>query len=340
MRRVPRREGPAALIAALLILSYSVMGGCGDSTGSTYGVDVARSGIPIITYHYFREGNTPGRTLRSIGAVLLNLPLISPTDYWSIPAGTFERHLAFLEREGFRTVTMDDVLAHMSGERVLHGKCVVLTFDDADESVYRYAYPLLERYGMKGTIFVITSKIGQRWNDLSISSIDQLREMERSGVIKIESHTHDMHYKLKRGDSPHPTFDLLALSGSPEERDAVLEDLEKSRRLIAHLFGEQSRVLAWPFGFGSAPSDSIAREAGFEGICSLWPGTNGAGDSPYFIKRYTITARTSMRIFRLMASGTYREPDGRGALGQFFHRSELDAHTHARNYRVSWIDCE
>lgn len=306
-----RRERQAALIAAAVILSCSILcsSGCGDSSGETPAVDVSSGGVPIMTYHYFREGNTPGRTLRSIGAVLFNLPLISPMDYWSVSAGTFERHLAYLEKNGYRTVTMNEVLDHMRGGDVLRGKCVVLTFDDADESVYRYAYPLLEKYGMKGTIFVITSKMGLQWNDLSISSIDQLREMQRSGVMAIESHTHDMHYKLKRGDSPHPTFDLFALSGSQEERNAVLGDLVKSRRLIKHLFGEESRVLAWPFGFGSSPSDSIAREAGFDGICSLWPGTNGVGGSPYFIKRYTITARTSMRTFRLMARGRYREPD-------------------------------
>lgn len=311
MWMMSRRERQAALIAAAVILSSSILsgGGCGGFSEERSVVDVSSGGIPIITYHYLREGNTPGRTLRSIGAVLFNLPLISPMDYWSVTAGTFERHLAYLEKNGYRTVTMNEVLDHMRGEDVLQGKCVVLTFDDADESVYRYAYPLLEKYGMKGTIFVITSKMGQQWNDLSISSIDQLREMQRSGVMAIESHTHDMHYKLKRGDSPHPTFDLFALSDRPEERDAVLDDLERSRRLILHLFGEESRVLAWPFGFGSAPSDSIAMDAGFDGICSLWPGTNGVGDSPYFIKRYTITARTSMRTFRLMASGTYREPD-------------------------------
>ncbi len=305
----PRCERSTSLVAAFLILSCSLVFwiGCGDSPGDD-SVDVSRTGIPIITYHYFREGNTPGRTLRSIGAVLFNLPLISPMDYWSVSAGTFERHLAYLQEQGFRTVTMEDVLGHMRGEKVLRGKCIALTFDDGDESVYRYAYPLLEKYGMKGTIFLITSKMGQQWNELSISSIDHLREMRRSGVIAIESHTHDMHYKVKRGDSPHPTFDIFALSDSPEEREALLDDLEKSRGLIDHLFGEESRVLAWPFGFGSAQSDSIAREAGFEGICSLWPGTNGVGESPYFIKRYTITARTSMRTFRLMARGEYREP--------------------------------
>ena len=236
---ISRAERWAAQLLAALLLSLTLLygGGCGGSSGETPAVDVYSSGIPIITYHYFREGNTPGRTLRSIGAVLFNLPLISPMDYWSVTAGTFERHLAYLQENGYRTVTMDEVLGHMSGERVLHGKCVVLTFDDGDESVYRFAYPLLEKYGMKGTIFVITSRMGQLWNELSLSSIDQLREMRQSGVMEIESHTHDMHYKLKRGDSPHPTFDLFALSDSPEEREAVLGDLEKSRGLIEHLFG-------------------------------------------------------------------------------------------------------
>ena len=310
VRTKSRPERSAAVIAAALLLALAVTWGCGGSSSGNAPVDVSSGGIPIITYHYFREGNTPGRALRSIGAVLFNLPLIPPMDYWSVTAGTFERHLAYLAENGYRTVTMEEALDHMRGEKVLQGKCVVLTFDDGEESVYRYAYPLLEEYGMKGTIFVVTSKIGQEWNELTLSSIDQLREMQRSGVMSIESHTHDMHYKLERGKSPHPTFDLLALSDSPEERETVLDDLEKSRSLIEHLFGEEPRVLAWPFGFGSAPSDSIAALAGFEGICSLWPGTNYVGDSPYFIKRYTITARTSMRTFRLMASGRYREPDG------------------------------
>lgn len=205
---------------------------------------------------------------------------------------------------------MSEVLDHMSGRSRLEGKCVALTFDDGDRSVYRYAYPLLRDYGMKGTLFVVTSRMGQLWNDLELCSIEELREMERSGAMAIESHTHDLHYKLEGGDSPHPAFDLLATSDSGEERAAVLKDLVRSRGLIMHIFGSEPRVLAWPFGFGSALSDSIAEQAGFEGICSLYPGTNFAGETPYFIKRYTITARTSLRTFRLMTQGRYVEKDG------------------------------
>jgi hypothetical protein len=151
--------------------------------------------------------------------------------------------------------------------------------------------------------------MGQRWNELSLSSIDELREMQRSGVMSIQSHTHDMHYKIKRGKTPHPTFDVLARSASNEEWAEVRDDLKKSRALIAHLFKEESRALAWPFGFGSARSDAIALIAGFDGICSLWPGTNMTGDSSLFIKRYTITARTTMRDFRMMSTGLFTEAD-------------------------------
>lgn len=300
----------AALAAVLMFAS-----GCGNSSGEPVGgLDAARDGVPVLAYHYFREGNSPSRTLRSIGVVLLNLPLIPSTDYWTVSEGTFERHLAYLEANGYRTVTIDEVLDHMTGQSKLSGKCIALTFDDGDRSVYRYAYPLLKRYGMRGTIFVVTSRVGQLWDELEISSIEELREMERSGVMTIESHTYDMHFKIEGGDSPHPAFDILETSGDAEEHITLFNDLVRSRRLIHHLFGDDSRILAWPFGFGSVRADSVAGRAGFEGICSLSPGTNAEGDTPYFIKRYTVTARTTMRHFRLMANGRF---DGIG--GESLH---------------------
>jgi peptidoglycan/xylan/chitin deacetylase (PgdA/CDA1 family) len=309
---VREKRGPVIAAAAFLAAVFMLTNGCSDSSGEPIGdFDAERDGVPVVTYHYFREGNTPQRTLRSIGTVLLNLPLIPSTDYWTVSAGAFERQLKYLEENGYKTVTMHELLDHMSGRSVLQGKCVALTFDDGDRSVYRYAYPLLREYGMRGTLFVVTSRIGQQWDDLELCTIEELREMERSGVIAIESHTHDLHYKLEGGvGGPHPAFDLLATVGGREDRKAVLKDLVRSRRLIMHLFGGESRVLAWPFGFGSALSDSIAGQAGFEGICSLYPGTNFAGETPYFIKRYTITARTSLRMFRLMAKGRYKETHG------------------------------
>ena len=309
------KAGHARKKRLLLCLLISIAGlflsyGCGESYGDPVpDFDAARDGVPIITYHYFSEGATPVRTLKAIGAVLLNLPLLPPLEDWTIPAGTFEKHLEYLQANGYRSVTIDDVIDHMTGTKPLEGKCVALTFDDGDGSVYQYAYPLLIKYGMKGTLFVITSKMGLEWNELSLSPIDELREMQRSGVMSIQSHTHDMHYKIKRGKTPHPTFDVLAKSGISDEWYEVRDDLVKSRALIGHLFGEDPRALAWPFGFGSARSDAIAREAGFAGICSLWPGTNFTGDSPLFIKRYTITARTSLRDFRMMSSGRFDESD-------------------------------
>lgn len=292
------------------IAALSLSSGCGESYGDPIpDFDASRDGVPVITYHYFNEGATPDRALRAIGAVLLNLPLLPPLEEWTISAGTFEKHLEYLQANGYRSVTIDEVIRHMAGTKPLEGKCVALTFDDGDGSVYEYAYPLLIKYGMKGTLFIITSKMGQEWNELSLSSIDELREMQRSGVMSIQSHTHDMHYKIKHGKTPHPSFDVLTRSGISDEWYEVRDDLVKSRALIGHLFGEKPKALAWPFGFGSARSDSIAREAGFDGICSLWPGTNFSGDSPLFMKRYTITARTTPRDFRMMSSGRFEESD-------------------------------
>jgi peptidoglycan/xylan/chitin deacetylase (PgdA/CDA1 family) len=278
-------------------------------SGSLPELDVSRDGVPVLAYHFFRQGNNIERTLRSIGTVLLNLPLIPPKNDWTISAKTFEKHLQYLQENGYETITLRDLVDYMRGEIELSGKCVVITFDDGDESVYRYAYPLLKKYGMKGTLFLITSKVGQVWSDLTLSASYELREMQRSEVIDIESHTHDLHYKIKRGKYPHPTFMLPDDDSSPHEINKVFDDLKKSRLVIERLFRTESAFLAWPFGFGSALADSLAREAGFEGIVTLKSGANLKGESPYTIRRYTITARTSMRIFREMVAAQHDPPE-------------------------------
>lgn len=190
--------------------------------------------------------------------------------------------------------------SYLRGEKELDEKCVAITFDDGDRSVYRYAYPLLKEYGMCGTLFLITSKVGTEWNDLDISDWDQLKEMEDSGVIEIHSHTHYLHYKAVRGDSPHPLFELSRSDAEREEIKNIADDLRRSRVALRYHLGKESRYLAWPYGFSSPLGDSLATSSGFELVFTLKRGTNHPGDSVLRVKRFTITPRTSMRDLREM----------------------------------------
>jgi peptidoglycan/xylan/chitin deacetylase (PgdA/CDA1 family) len=153
---------------------------------------------------------------------------------------------------------------------------------------------------------------------VSVLDWARLREMHESGVFDIQSHTHDLHYKVDGGNNATPVFLAAAEKGREIEgvsgwEELVRRDLTLSRDAIRAHIGRTPAYLAWPYGFGSPRVDRVAHEVGFTRTCSLRMGANEplaatpvTSDTDAFeIARYTITARTSLRIFREMIAGTY-----------------------------------
>jgi peptidoglycan/xylan/chitin deacetylase (PgdA/CDA1 family) len=276
--------------------------------------------VPVLCYHYVRGPGSPLQLARVFGYVVLSLPLLDDSELWKVSRRGFERQIEYLVRRGYRTVSLDDVHEWQMGRRELPPRSIVITFDDADESVYKHAYPVLKKHGLRATVFVVTARVGTTWNGIRCLDWDRLREMQRSGVFDIESHTHDLHYKVGERDDARPVF--VAASESPSARgvgarwdDALFDDLNSSRVTIERQIGRSPRYLAWPYGFGNPAVDQVAVDAGFMRTCSLRgrPTRRIAGErfvlsdtERFEIPRYTVTARTSLRTFREMLQGTYQ----------------------------------
>lgn len=275
--------------------------------------------VPVLCYHYIRGPGGPLQFARVFGYVVLSLPLLDDTELWKVSRRGFERQIEYLVKRGYRTVSLDELHEWQMGRRVLPARSVVITFDDADESVYDLAYPVLKKYGLKATIFVVTSRVGTSWNGIRCLDWARLREMQRSGVFAIESHTHDSHYKVGERDDARPVF-VAASEQSSTHRvgvrwdDALFKDLNESRVAIERQIGHSPRFLAWPYGFGNPDVDQVAVDAGFMRTCALRarPTRRLAGErlllsdtERFEIPRYTMTARTSLRTFKEMLQGTY-----------------------------------
>ncbi|MFN8179358.1 MAG: polysaccharide deacetylase family protein [bacterium] len=270
-------------------------------------------GVPILSYHYFREGLTPERVLRVLGAVLLSMPTLPDRDYWTTSVPEFDREMRWLHDRGYRTITCDELADWLDGKAPRPERAVVLTIDDGDESFVRLAVPVLRRYGFKATVFFLTGLAGARdWNELNLVGWDTLRKLEAEGVIRVESHTHNLHTKVRRNGEAVPLFlvSYRDAAGRPSSASPLVRDLRASRDAIRRELGHDTSFLAWPFGFGEAPVDSLAYAEGFRRILTLSPRRNrrdyrAAWEEPptASLGRYAITARTSFRIFRLMVEG-------------------------------------
>lgn len=198
-----------------------------------------------------------------------NGPVIHLTD--------FEAMLVRLRDNGIRTLTMDEYCAAVR-EANPPRDAVLLTVDDGYESVYTVLYPLLRKYDMHLTSFVITDNVGkdnvvnphQPWLDW-----EQCRELSASGYVDIEAHAARSHQKIKGSVAGKPVtgawiatrlFDPT--TGYEEPREAyearVREEFVNARAAILGNVGRAPKAFCWPYGVTNEFAIEACRQAGFE----------------------------------------------------------------------------
>lgn len=111
---------------------------------------------------------------------------------------------------------------YAAGEYDPESRYFILTFDDGYLSNYTLAYPLLCRMGVYADIFAITDSIGTRSNHFDYA---QANEMERSGYIRVYSHT-CAHRPWEEGDEQAYLAEVTA------SFDALNANLDAERPLI------------------------------------------------------------------------------------------------------------
>ncbi|HET6462609.1 MAG TPA: polysaccharide deacetylase family protein, partial [Candidatus Krumholzibacteria bacterium] len=156
----------AAGAAVLLTLAIGLMvtldmhGGKPASTSAPVRVEntpfVPADRIPVLCYHYVRGPGGPLQFVRVFGYVVLSLPLLDDSEIWKVSRSGFNRQMQYLVAHGYHTVTLDDVHEWQMGRRELSAKSVVITVDDGEESAYKYIYPVLEKYNLHASLFVVT----------------------------------------------------------------------------------------------------------------------------------------------------------------------------------------
>lgn len=153
---------------------------------------------------------------------------------WAITVENFEEQMKFLHDFNFKTLTLDEFYKWKKGELEVPFNSVLVTFDDGLLSNYEYAFPILEKYGINATVFIIGKKSNkettEEWNgDLqTYMGLDLIKKTkENYPNIEFASHTYNMHIvgKLKK-----------------MKRDEIKKDFEEMREL------KTFEYVAYPFG--------------------------------------------------------------------------------------------
>lgn len=235
--------------------------------------------VPILMYHnIFRYSERSGKYIVSEKA--------------------FEKDLKFLRDNGYSTVVMQDLADYVDGKAELPEKCVVLSFDDGYFNNYKYAYPLLKKYGFRAVLSIIGY-----YTDLYTETPDEnpayshvtwkmVNEMIESGTVELQNHSYNLHStdkgrdgsKKKRGENDE------------EYREFLTADLTALQDKFREQTGYTPIAYTYPFGSVSEESFGIIRDLGFRASLSCESGMNFVTRDPeclYMMKRYLRTPEKS-----------------------------------------------
>ena len=222
--------------------------------------------VPILLYHHIAEEVTADT-------------VVSPE--------TFESHVKMLVENGYTGVCFEQIVAYVEDEGELPPKPIIITFDDGYLSNYEFAFPVLQKYNMKATIFVIGISVGKdTYRDTGDSdfailprfSYEQANEMIESGLVSIQSHSYDMHRwepfeQLLNGEYRDGILPLENESSDEYRKNFEADSRRAKTELETHT---QTKLTAYsyPYGKYTEDADNILREMGIKATVTLYSGSN------------------------------------------------------------------
>lgn len=195
------------ILVIMVIIACFIFKKCQDKP-----TEEANVKIPVLLYHDF------------VSVVPDNFSYINTPQ-------SFEENIKVLLENGYTVISMKELNDAIDGKMNLPPKPIVITFDDGYYSNYEYIYPILKKYNVKASIFVVTDKIGQQIDGKKYLSWEECLEMQNSGLVEIYSHS-----------KKHVFYDKLP---ARKIRDDVIE----SYKVIEENLGDKKfKAFAYPYG--------------------------------------------------------------------------------------------
>ena len=192
-----------------------------------------------------------------------------------VSKGALEEEFKYLIEEGYYFPTWKEVRNYLDGKIDLPEKSVCLTFDDGTQLFEKYGVPLIKKYDVRATAFIIGSKNGDHW------------VKKKYKHLWLESHSYDMH--RPGGYIGHGGV-FTALS-----HDEALADLKKSIKQLG-----SSGAFAYPFGDYNEACVEVVREAGFLCAFTTEYGRIYPGYDPAKLPRVRVNGSPSLEQFKGM----------------------------------------
>ncbi|MTI98470.1 MAG: polysaccharide deacetylase [Marinobacter adhaerens] len=191
----------------------------------------ARADLVVLQYHHVSD-STPPATSTSVSLFEGQLDMISDLE---------------LEVVGLHKGT-EATLAGTDGQ----GNRIAITFDDAYDSVYHTAAPLLSEKAYPYAIFVNTEAVGRN----GYMTWDQIRELAERPGVTIANHSADHGHLARKPNESESDWQARVTNSLDSAQESLEEELDSPAPMFAYPYGEFDEALerriaerGW-YGFG------------------------------------------------------------------------------------------
>lgn len=247
---------------------------------STYFQKLHPAHIPVLMYHKVPEVETPSK------------------HRIFVTKSQFEKHLQFFKNNGFQTLSFTELDQYRRLEkpaREFPKKPLILTFDDGYVDNLTNAGPLLKKYDMKATIFLLadTNVRTNSWDADTGEPPSELMSLEQKQELK------NFNFEIGSHGFRHQKITQMNAAEAKYELEASKRELEKQ-------FGIQIPVYAFTYGITSPRDARLAQEAGYRFAVNTDTGGLHLEENPYAIFRTPIFPEDGPTQLRKKTAKWYR----------------------------------
>lgn len=232
--------------------------------------------VPVLMYHSINPKSD--RVLRRL--------IVNPR--------SFECQMRFLKKHHYNVVPLEMLAALIRDNKPIPPKTVAITFDDGYRDFYIYAFPVLEKYRLPATMFIIVDEVGRPEGDRL--SWQEIIRMQESGLVTFGSHAM----------GPEPLINIK----SPAE---LKRQIFLSKRILEEKLGQQVKAFSYPEGLFNPAIRQMVIDAGYKLAVATHPGKGCPNDDAFALKRLRISCSSdNPLVFWFETSGVYtfiRESD-------------------------------
>lgn len=214
-------------------------------------------------------------------------PAAAAQNRLAVTADTFDKQMHFLKSHHYNVITLKALVGLIKNKKKIPVKTICISSDDGYRDNYTYAFPILKKYNLPATMFIILDEVSRPQGDRL--SWGEIKIMQDSGLITFGSHTL----------GPEP---LINFKSETEIRRQIFD----SKKILEEKLGRKVEFFSYPEGLFDARIKQLVIDAGYSGAVATNPGRDYADDDVFLLKRLRISENSSnMFIFAVESSGFY-----------------------------------